>query len=98
MDLIYDVIQLEENKLLLADDVADDPVFSFSLTNPWTGAVKSATIPKEGMNKDWVLVITGTTEALEDLSIGLIYFDNIGTWTGVLTAGSYSRNIDLQVV
>ena len=96
--MIYDIIQLEENKLLLADNVAADPIFSFSITNPWTGATKTANIPKEGADGDWVLVITSTTEALEDLSTGLIYFDNIGTWTGVLTASGYSRNINLQVV
>ena len=54
MDLIYDVKQYQENRLLLADEVATDPVFTFVLTNPWTGESKTATIPKEGTDGDWV--------------------------------------------
>jgi len=100
VDIIYDIGQFSENKLLFNYTVDNDsPVFTLVLTNPWTAETKTATIPHGGTDGEWILTIEGVPASIEDLSNGLIQFETLGTWEGsVSESGDLIKNIDLQVV
>ena len=77
-----------------------DPFFLLSITNPWTGVAKVATIIPEGIDGEWVLNIQSVAEAYEDLAAGEIYFVP-GTWNCAIYLNEVSssaliRTIQLQ--
>ena len=75
MDLVSYNISAGNNKLLFIEEVnVVDPFFLLSITNPWTGVAKVATIIPEGIDGEWVLNIQSVAEAYEDLAAGEKYF------------------------
>jgi len=100
VDIVYDIGQFSENKLLFNYTVDNDsPVFTLVLTNPWTAEEKTATIAHDGTDGEWILTINGIAEEYEDLGLGRVYFSHSGTWTGaVKESGTLIKNINLQVV
>ena len=100
MDIIYDIQQIGANELLFNYTVDKDvPVFTILFTNPWTAETKTATIPHDGTDGEWILTINGIAEAYEDLGSGRVYFSHPGTWEGAVSeSGTLVKNINLQVI
>ena len=99
MDITYNIQQIGGNELLFNYTVNSVPVFILTITNPWTDEIKIATIPHEGTDGEWVLNITGTVQAYEDLTGGEIYFSHLGTWTGtIVSAGVTVTDVNFQIL
>ncbi|MDA1120881.1 MAG: hypothetical protein O2887_10405 [Bacteroidetes bacterium] len=99
MDIIYNIQQTGVNKILLNETTGNtSPVFNCLFGNPWTQETKTAQITPEGLDGEWILNFEGVTQPYEDLSAGLIEFENIGTWNcSILLSVTLIRDIRLQV-
>lgn len=93
MDIIYNIQQIGNNRILLNDEISSF-TFTCVLKNPWTNEEKTATIAGVGRSEEFVLNFIGVSEPYEDLASGQIYFDNEGTWQCNIIG---LRVIDLQV-
>ena len=99
MDIIYDIKQIGENKILFNYTVnSNTPLFSVELIDPWTFEEKTAIIIPEGDDGEWILNFQGVAQGYEDLNSGMITFTNIGTWTANIYESSVLiENTKLQV-
>ena len=83
MDIIYNIQQIGNNRILLNDDIdgsvllTTTPFFTLQLRNPWTDELKMAQIVPVGQNENWILNIQGVSQPYGDLAAGLIYFDDL---------------------
>jgi len=101
LDIIYNIGQFSENKILFNYTVnSDTPVFILVFTNPWTAEEKTVTLnTPDGTDGEWIFNIEGVGNEFEDLDQGKIEFEIPGTWAvSVSESGTLIKNINLQVI
>jgi hypothetical protein len=95
MDLIYNVQDIGENKLLTGYDIPiSDPYILAIIQHGNCVTDKAAIIQPEGCNEEWVLNFEGVANVYEDLLSGLIYYNFNGTWNAELYYQASDSNTD----
>jgi hypothetical protein len=95
MELTYNIEALGISTFLFNQDVEiEAPFFLLSLTDPSGHDPIYAILPSDGCNENWILTIEGTQSIYESLLDGIVYFQELGTWTAEVYAQDDNVNID----
>jgi len=96
--MIYNIRQIGSNIILANYDIGIvTPTFLGVFKVPCfdaSGVSKNAIIPNSECKNVYEFTIIGITEPYEDLSIGEIYFPDLGTWVVDLYFQSSTTNLD----
>lgn len=95
MELTYNIESIGVTTFLFNQDVEIEALFFLMvLTDPSGHDPIYTILPSDGCNESWILTIEGTQAIYESLLDGIVYFQDLGTWSAEVYAQDNNTNID----